>query len=144
MQPIAQDIYLPLNHLFSQATKKAFENVVTKIIVDRVSKVTTSTIQHTVYDQVRYFGIKAIGERCIFDAAKRLANQINDLASKGYITGVLGPKLSLFQLATEPHQLPEWLVLCYPCFSEQGLAWVESEDFDTEFKIGGIPKATVK
>lgn len=132
------DIYLPLNHLFNQAAKKAFQNKVKDTVVERSLKVISST-QVKVVDQVRYFGAKAVGDRKIFDAAQKVANQINEYANKGYVTGVLGTPLLLMPLATEPHELEKYFILSYVSLSPTGLEHLDKNPTKLEFEMGGVP-----
>lgn len=132
-----EDIYLPLNHLFDQAAKRAFENVVTQLTIQRESKV-VSTTKIKVIDQVRYFGAQAVGERKIFDACQKVANIVNLYANKGYVTGVL-VKLCLMQLATEPFQLERYIVFSYVSLSPEGLEYLKLNPTKVEFPEGGLP-----
>lgn len=126
-----EDIYLPLNHLFSLATKQAFKFEKTQIKNVRKVKVIYTTVDK-VTDEVRFFGSKVTGERNIFDAAKSVANTINDLSKDGFITGVLkGCRLMLIELATEPHQLQQWLVVSYVSLSPQGIEALKSKKYPT-------------
>jgi hypothetical protein len=134
-----ENIYLPLNHLFSAATKRAFENEVAQTTIERTLKV-VSTTKTKVYDQVRFFGATAVGERKIFDAAQKIANQINALAEKGFITGVLtGSRLILYQLATEPHQLEQWIITSFVALSPEGLEYLRKNPTKLQFPVGGVP-----
>lgn len=131
------DIYLPLNHLFDHAAKRAFETVVHQTSSQRELKV-ISTTRTKVIDQVKYFGATAVGERKIFDAAQKVANTVNFYANKGYVTGVLS-KLIMYQLATEPFQLERWLLLSYVSLSPEGLEYLTNNPTKVEFSIGGLP-----
>lgn len=133
------DIYLPLNHLFNQAAKRAFERKVDNTVTEREVKMLTTTKAKEI-DQVRFFGAKAVGERKIFDAAQKVANQINHYADKGLITGVMGNcKLMMIQLATEPFQLEQWIVMSYVALSPYGIDYLKSNPTKIEFEVGGVP-----
>ncbi len=128
------DIYLGLNHLFSAATKKAFEFEVDSIHPKRQIKVIISTQTET-QDEVKFFGCKVTGERNIFDAAKHVANNINELAKEGFITGVLKDcKLIVLELAREPHELPKFYVLSYPALNQYGVDALKTKKFPTYFE----------
>lgn len=138
-----QSIYLPLNHLFNQASKRAFE-ISVKQVPPPPRKLTFITDTRGIaIDEVRFFGAKAVGERQIFDAAQKVANLVNEYASKGFVTAEL-QKLLLVQLVTEPHQLEEYLVLSYVALSEQGIQYLTKNPTNLEFAQGSVPAETVK
>lgn len=132
------DIYLPLNHLFNQASKWAFEHPVKTMVVPRKVRYIATT-DTTVYDHVKFFGASAVGERKIFDAAQKVANTVNFYADRGYVTGVL-TKLILLQLVTEPHQLERWVICSYVALSAEGIEYLEKNPSKVEFPLGGVPE----
>lgn len=140
-----EDIYLPLNHLFSVASKQAFKFEKDQLKSVRKVKVIYTTIDK-VTDEVRFFGARVTGERNIFDAAKTVATTINELAKDGFITGVLkGCKLMLIELATEPHQLQEWIVVSYVSLSPQGIEALKTRKYPTLVDgAGAMPEAHIK
>lgn len=127
-----QDAYLALNHLFNQAAKRAYENQVKQLVNPRKLKVVRTT-KLEVFDRVRFFGVVASGERKIFDAAREVANSINELANKGYITGALC-RLSIMRLATEPHELDKFIIMSYPCLSPEGYEHVQNSNYTLDFE----------
>jgi hypothetical protein len=140
-----ENIYLPLNHLFNAAAKRAFaaRSVSEQNPMRKIKFLTTT--QTEVQDEVRFFGSRAIGERNIFDAAKKVAGAINHLAGEGYITGVMKScKLMLMELVSEPHELPQFLVLSYPCVSPQGVDYLKSHKCDELFEMSEMPKSVAK
>lgn len=114
------DIYLPLNHLFTRAAKQALKNQVKDLNPKRrLNPPVDLTLE--IEDTVRFFGSTTEGgERGIFDAAKKVANQINFYAERGLVTGALS-KLLCIQLATQPHELDKYMVVSYVAFSPQGV-----------------------
>lgn len=130
-----EDIYLPLNHLFNAAAKHAFEETVKELKPRRQAKYDLSGF---IQDEVRYFGSKAVGERKIFDAAQRVANQVNFYADRGFVTGVL-TKLSLFELFTEPHQLKQYIVVSFVAMSPAGIEFITKNPSPIEFEEGAVP-----
>lgn len=140
-----EDIYLPLNHLFSVASKQAFQFEKDQIKSVRKVKVLYTTVDK-VTDEVRFFGARVTGERNIFDAAKTVATTINELSKDGFITGVLkGCKLMLIELATEPHQLKQWVVVSYVSLSPQGIEALKSKKYPTLVDDpGSLPEAHIK
>ena len=132
-----ENIYLPLNHLFNQAAKRAFERHVDQEFTERKVSYVTS-LEREVIDEVRYFGSVAVGERKIFDAAQKVANQINFYCDKGFVTGQLC-KLIMVQLATEPHQLERWAIVSYVALSPEGIAFLKSNPTKIEFEVGSVP-----
>lgn len=133
----AENIYLPLNHLFNAASKRAFENVVSSLARQRQVKV-VSTTQLKVIDEVKFFGAQAVGERKIFDAAQKVANAVNHYSDRGFITGVLC-KLIMIQLATEPHQLEKYVICSYVALSPEGLEYLKANPSKVEFQEGTLP-----
>lgn len=131
-----ENLYLPYNHLFSAASKRAFQNEVKQHIVERELKVITTTALKVI-DEVRYFGARATGERKIFDAAQKVANTVNFYASKRFVTGAL-LKLALIQLATEPHELEEFVVVSYVALSPEGLEYLRANPTKVEFVIDAV------
>lgn len=132
------DIYLPLNHLFNAAAKRAFTRQVKDLRPIR-DLVFFSDLQTKVQDTVKYFGAQVRGERKIFDAAQKVANHVNFYADKGFITGYL-TKLMLCPLVSEPHQLERFVVVSYVAFSPEGLKFLEANPCPIEFKEGGLPE----
>jgi hypothetical protein len=137
-----QDIYLPLNHLFSQATKRAFRNQV-KTLKSYRKLANPVTLNQVIQDEVRYFGATALSERKIFDAAKAVVDYVNQLSSQGYVTGYL-TKLSIIRLASEPHELEKYMVFCFPCLTPDGIKSVDINDHLLSIKEGEIPRYLVK
>ncbi|SRR6266481_2367346 len=139
------DIYLGLNHLFNAASKQAFEFEVDSIHPKRKIKVIISTQTET-QDEVKFFGAKVTGERNIFDAAKHVANTVNEMAKEGYVTGVLkGCKLIVLDLVREPHELAKFYVLSYPALSQYGVEALKTKKFQTYFEPdSGEPELHIK
>lgn len=132
-----ENIYLPLNHLFNAAAKRAFKIEVKEL--NPVRQVTAvATTQFKVKDTVRYFGARAVGERKIFDAAQKVANKINELANHGFVSGVL-TKLVAIKLATEPFQLEQYVVISYVAVTDAGLEWLRKNPTELEMQEGEIP-----
>jgi len=133
----ADDIYLPLNHLFNTAAKRAMDIKVEHTVIERELTYVTTT-QKKVIDQVRYFGAMAVGERNIFDAAQKVANQINQYANKGFVTGSLC-KLLMIKFVTEPHQLERWAIVSYVALSPEGIEFMDKNPTKLSFDIGAVP-----
>ena len=132
--PRVVDIYLPLNHLFNQAAKKAFQFQVKGAVNKRtIEKHDGGKVE--VIDKVRYFMTEAVGEREIFNSAQKIANEINSLALKGYVTGAL-LKLGMIKLSTEPHELERYMVVSYVSINKQGSLFLEKNPslFESEYK----------
>jgi hypothetical protein len=121
------DAYLPLNHLFSQASKKAFENEVKELNPKRPDPFGLGQIIDIL---VRIEAI-APGERKIFDAAKTVANLINGLADRKYITGAM-TKLAIVQLYTEPFCLPEYAVFSFVSLKSESIEEIKKRMQVTE------------
>lgn len=133
-------IYLPLNHIFNQASKRAFQTSVDKTMIERTKTVITDLVVE-VLDEVRYFGSTAVGECEIFDAAQKVASQVNEYADQGFVTGVLGCPLIMLKLATEPHELEKYAVLSYVALSPEGIKYLKDNPSKVEFNAGTIPTA---
>lgn len=133
-----EDIYLPLNHLFSAATKRAFQNEVKQLAIQRTLTFQVTTTQTKVVDQVKYFGAMAKGERSIYDAAQKVANMVNYYSDRGFVTGVL-TKLVMIKFVTEPHELEKWAIISYIALSPQGLEHLEKNPTKISFPEGGVP-----
>lgn len=136
------DAYLPLNHLFNAAAKKAFKKEVKTLIVKR-----KGMFDQDVIDRVAFFSCQAIGERNIFDAAKHVANTINGYASEGFVTGYL-VKLSIIKLFSEEWELDKYVVFSYPCMTDDGYKKAQERGIQggdpTWTEEGGIGRAIAK
>lgn len=130
---LVTDIYLPLNHLFNSAAKRAFQNKIELLKQERFS---INSPFEKVVDEVRFFGCKAVGERKIFDAAQNVANEVNFYANLGFVTGAM-TKLLLYKLFSEPFQLEQWVVLSYIALSPEGLEYLKNNPSKIEMEIGG-------
>lgn len=140
-----ENIYLPLNHLFTQASKKAFQTRISSTIhLRKVEAYIEEEEAFYVEDRVKYFGSRSIGERGIFDAATRVADQINKLSAAGYVTAVLGGPLMLYQLRTEPHQIETFAIISYVALTPEGISYLEKNPSKLEFREGEIPPGRVK
>lgn len=139
---VVHDIYLPLNHLFNNAAKKAFSQKVTASPHVRKVKYSGNFVHENVIDPITYFGSVAVGERNIFDAAKEVANSINACAKEGWITGSL-TKLALIKLASEVHEVERYIVVSYVAMTQFGFENVEIRKMDTQFKLGGLPESRI-
>jgi len=139
----AEDAYLPLNHLFNAASKKAFKKEVKTLISKRHSPI--MPVEAT--DRVAFFGCVAVGERNIFDAAKCVAYTVNGYASQGLVTGVL-LKLSIIKLWSEEWELDKYVVVSYPCMTSEGYDLAKADGVRDANSCwceeGGISKAIVK
>ncbi len=133
-----KDIYLPLNHLFSEASKKAFEFESTetefqrerKALANIHKKSSSKTLEKV---EARYIGTYVKGQKGIYDGAKKVANRVNELASKGYVVGCLkGAQLFLYELIREDYELEKYFLLSYIILTPAGLKYIEQNPINLD------------
>ena len=131
-----ENIYLPFKSLFSKAAQKALSIKAMSTIHQRKIHYINS-LKTIALDRVTFFG-KKCDEDSILPAVQKLAIEINELASKGFVTAALCPLIYL-KLASEPHELSKYLVLSYIAISDEGREYLAKEKKFSVFEEGALP-----
>lgn len=117
------DLTLPYSHLFNAAAKAALPFKQTRLDPERFN-----TLRQPIYDKVMYLSLTAMGPDAIYKAAREIADAINYMAAKGFVTGYLSP-LSMLSLYNHEYECKLFAVFCFPSISPEGQDWItNSED----------------
>lgn len=119
------DMSLAYNHMFSPAAKLGMSRKIKDLNPEReIDHGSTQKIRTR--DKVEYFAALVSGEEKIVKAARRIAEYINKLASKGYITGCLAP-ISALNMLSQPHELQKYAVMCFVAVTEDGSKMIATD-----------------
>lgn len=145
------DLYIPYNHLYSDAAKKAvpFKKKSLKPARNQLlsSKLLPDGTEEgeyiRVFDEIMFFSVISRGEGSLYQAAKKVMKDVNELADKGFVSGYLS-NLSYLRLKMDGLTLPH-AVFCFPAVTPEGVQWLNEQkklgkDLDTRTEEGQVGK----